>query len=126
MSTEQETFEGWAILELMGHRRLAGYVREVELAGHGVLRLEVPKHELQDTGTCARADAGEGAPADVEATQFYSPAALYCLTPTTEEIARALAARSRPQPVQQWELPPARVYVPDEADVEEPGDEPPF
>ena len=39
-TTQAAPFEGWAILELMGHRRLAGYVREVELAGAGVLRLD--------------------------------------------------------------------------------------
>ncbi len=91
--TEKETsFEGWAILELMGHRRLAGYVTETEIAGAGVLRLDVP-----------------GAEEDAEpfATQFYAPSALYCLTPTTEEIVRAVAARTRPAPVQRWELPSA-------------------
>lgn len=82
------TFEGWAVLELMGHRRLGGYVTEVELAGKGMLRIDVPG---------ARASA----------TQFYSPAALYCLTPTTEEVARALAARAQPEPVHRWELPVA-------------------
>ena len=89
--SEQEngTFEGWAILELMGHRRLAGYVKEVELAGAGVLRLDVP---------------GEGD--ETSATQFYAPSALYCLTPVSEETARAVAARSRPRPVHRWELPP--------------------
>ena len=89
--TTADKFEGWAILELMGHRRLAGYVREQEIAGTGMLRIDVP---------------GE---AGYVATQFYSPAALYCLTPTTEEIARAVAKRAQPEPVQRWELPPARV-----------------
>lgn len=80
-------FAQWAIIELMGHRRLAGYLTEQEIAGRGFLRLEVP-----------------GQPA---ATQFYSPAAVYCLTPTTEDIARAVAKGSRPEPVQRWELPAA-------------------
>lgn len=84
---ERAPYEGWSILELLGHRRLAGYVHEEEIAGHGMLRIEIP---------------GEGA--QVEATQFYSPAALYCLTPTTEEIARAVAKQSHPEPVQPWEL----------------------
>jgi hypothetical protein len=33
MDDQRDTFEGWAIVELMGHRRLGGYVRETELAG---------------------------------------------------------------------------------------------
>jgi len=80
-------FEGWAIVELMGHRRLGGFVTEVEVAGTAMLRVDVP------------------AQLGVEATQFYSAAALYCLTPTTEAMARAAAASARVEPVHRWELP---------------------
>jgi len=37
-----EKFEGWCVLELMGHRRLAGYVSEQEIAGADMLRIDVP------------------------------------------------------------------------------------
>lgn len=83
-----ESFEGWAICELMGHRRLAGYVREVSMFGTSMLRLDVPS-----------------ADGDTRATQFYSGAAVFCITPTTEEIARAMAKSEQPTPVQRWELP---------------------
>lgn len=111
MAESSDAFEGWAILELMGHRRLAGYVREQEIAGAGMLRLDI--HD-QD---------GE------VVTQFYSPAALYCLTPTTEEIARKLGERLRPAPVQRYELAPVRPAGPDDErddldDDEGDGDEP--
>lgn len=124
MSATNSTYAGWAILELMGHRRLAGYVREVELAGQGMLRLDIPEH-ASAVCTCG-SDQPEGtdhehhqhdcmlfadpaaAPADVTATQFYSPSALYCMTPTTEAIARALAQRTKPEPAHQWELPAPR------------------
>ena len=109
----EERFEGWAILELMGHRRLAGYVREVELAGSGMLRLDVPDEEDGDK-TCEECGANsadgcicEPALGPVQATQFYSPSAVYCLTPTTEQLARDVARRARPQPVTRFELPPA-------------------
>jgi hypothetical protein len=90
----EDHFEGWAILELMGHRRLGGYVTETELAGQGVLRLDVPRPLPWQHG--------EG---PWVATQFYSPSALYCLTPTSEDAARVVAAHSQPTPVQRWELP---------------------
>lgn len=90
MTAEGKLFEGWAILELMGHRRLGGYVTEVTLAGAGMLRIDIPELVLGETTHAA-------------ATQFYPPASLYALTPTTEEIARAV--RSRPEPVHAWELP---------------------
>lgn len=70
-----ETFAGWAILELMGHRRLAGHVREVTLAGAGFIRLDVY----------------EGDATEAAVTQFYPPSSVYCLTPTTEEAARKAA-----------------------------------
>jgi hypothetical protein len=37
-------------------------------------------------------------------TQLYSPSAVYCITPTTEEIARAVAAQNQPSPVHLFEL----------------------
>lgn len=104
MNVSDTPFADWAILEMMGHRRLAGYVTETEIAGHGMLRLDVPY-----------SSAGEGAP--WLATQFYAPSALYCLTPTTEATARAVAAFNQPTPVQQWELAAAHDASP--ADVDE-------
>lgn len=87
--TEQavDGFAEWAIVELMGHRRLAGYLSAVEIAGKGFLRLDIP-----------------GEPA---ATQLYNPAAVYAITPTSELTARRVAALSQPAPVQRWELSPA-------------------
>lgn len=84
----ESKFEGWAILELMGHRRLGGFVSEATLAGGAFLRIDVP------------AEAEGTKPA----TQFYSPSSVYCLTPTTEETARAVAKLAQPAPVQRWEL----------------------
>lgn len=113
---------GWAILELMGHRRLAGYVSEQEIAGAAFIRVDVP-----GTGPCQRCSgqgglqevdldrrpvytedpcgACGGLGAAVHATQYYSAAAVYCITPTTEAMARAVAIRNIPAPVQRWELP---------------------
>ena len=98
----------WAILELMGHRRLAGHLTEQEIAGHGFLRIDVPDGEK------------------MLATQFYSPSAVYAITPTTEEIARRVAATAKPAPVQEWELAkalPAPEGYPDEEEDEEGDDD---
>lgn len=92
MSEKTEAFDGWAILELMGHRRLGGRVSEQVIAGAAFLRIDIPGPE-------------PGAVASVIATQFYSAAAIYAITPTTEEVARAVASRNQPAPVQRWELP---------------------
>ena len=97
-------YDGWAILELMGHRKLGGYVRVVELAGAPFVRIDIPP---------------EGASG--QATQLYSPGAVYAITPTTEETARALARGVVVAPITRWELPALREAAPEtEA---EPGDE---
>lgn len=91
MSGEKPAFEGWAVLELMGHRKLGGLLSEAVVGGASFIRIDVP--------------AEEGQPG---ATQFYSPASVYCITPCTEETARGLARGQRPAPVQRYELLPAK------------------
>lgn len=91
MSEENHGFTGWMILELMGHRRLFGLVSEQEIAGASFLRVDV--YRGQEEKACA--------------TQFYSASAVYCMTPTTEDLARQMAAQAVPQPVSRFELPPA-------------------
>lgn len=88
-------YEGWAIVELMGHRRLGGYVQEASMYGATMLRIDVPAPP-------------DGATKD--ATQFYGGSAIFSVTPTSEETARRVAAIGQPAPVQHWELPqlPAR------------------
>lgn len=84
------SFAGWCILELLGHRRLAGYVRENQLAGHGFLRVDIP---------AAGTDPGR--------TQYVAPGSVYALHPVGEQTARRAATAWRPAPVQRWELPAA-------------------
>ena len=98
MSNVIEGTVGWAIVELMGRRRLAGRVTEVVKFGATMLRLDVPHDPPRK--------AAEGAE-EFAATQYYWGGALYCVTMTTEAMARAVVAR-RPeehQPVSRWELP---------------------
>lgn len=137
----------WAILELLGHRRLAGRVSEVTLAGTTMLRLDVPSVcegptarwcPLHGDCTCTHGDDGGRAiddPAcplhaeasrhgeEFSATQFYGGGSVYCLTPTTEMMARAVAVRSRPEPVARYELDPPRRPVVVEADSDEEDEE---
>lgn len=85
--SETLIFEQWAILELMGHVKLAGRVTEEEHFGAKLGRIDIP-----------RADGGF-------TTQFFGGGSVYRLTPTTEEIARHIAQNNQPRPVQVWELP---------------------
>ncbi len=42
MTETKEGFAQWVILELMGHRKLAGYLTEQEIGGGAFLRLDIP------------------------------------------------------------------------------------
>lgn len=90
MSESSIPFEGWGILELMGHVRLAGRITEETHFGACLGRIDVPK----DNGFT---------------TQYFSGGSIYRLTPTTEEIARSVAANNQPEPVHRWELPAPRI-----------------
>lgn len=86
----EQKFDEWVILELMGHRKLAGRVTEQTIGSASFIRIDVP------------GDNGE------IATQFYNPSAVYAMTPCSEELARAVAENNAPRPVTRYELPPAR------------------
>jgi len=79
----------WAIVELMGHVRMAGRVTEEERFGSKLGRVDVPRTD----GTFS--------------THYFGGGSVYRLSPTTEEIARAVAAHNQPQPVHSWEMPKA-------------------
>ena len=88
MKDTENGIDGWAILELMGHRRLGGRVSEATIAGGAFIRIDMPHPNEAGIFT---------------ASQLYSPAAVYAITPTTEEIACAIA-RGAPEPVSRWDL----------------------
>ena len=68
-----DAYRGWAIVELMGHRRRAGEVREVEQFGARLLRIDIPTKD------------------GVGVTEFYGGGAIYALRPCDEDLARRTA-----------------------------------
>lgn len=83
----EKLFSGWAIVELMGHVRIAGRVSEEEHFGAKLGRIDIPDPQ------------GDGF-----TTQFFGGGSVYRLTPATEEIARKVAQSSQPEPVYAWDL----------------------
>lgn len=107
MTTETTQFEGWCIIEQMGHKRMAGYVSEQVIGGHSFIRVDVP--------------GPNGEPA---ATQFITGQTIYAITPCTEDIARKVALNCQPSPVTLWDLkapalPAARIDHDDEDDFDD-------
>lgn len=99
----------WAVVDLLGHVRLAGWLTEEERFGSKMGRLEMP---MPDGATM---------------TRWFGGGSVYSISAVTEDVVRAIA-RTNPPPVTPYDVralvqsvlpPPAR-----ENDVEEPdGDE---
>jgi len=87
-------FEEWAIVEVMGHLKLAGLVTEEARFGTNMCRVDVYP-----------GDATEPA-----MTRYFSGASLYGVTVTDEATARAYAAETMEdiQPIARWQLPALR------------------
>ena len=78
----------WAIVELMGHKVVAGQVSKSEMLGKPMLRVDVPATSTYPGFT-----------------QFYGDDAIYCVTFVSDEVARLTAEQSKVNPVS--------VYVPE-------------
>lgn len=81
-----EAFDSWALVELMGHQRIAGRVTEAEIGGCKFVRVDVPETE--------------GRPA---MTKYLGPSSIYAITPMSEETGRATASRIDPAPIQHYD-----------------------
>lgn len=97
MGSENATFSGWAIVEIMGHSKEIGFVTTEYFGGPALFRIDQPSlgprtHELTraqwindklcDVGT--RVERGE-LPGK---TTYVGPSAIFRLTPCSEETAR--------------------------------------
>lgn len=112
MSTEQKDagkMEFWAIVEQMGHRKLAGHVTEVPM---GLLRIDVPEVRYQYS-------TGYGDERKIEDrtiaayTTFIGPSTIYAITPCTEEVAKAAARRFCAKPLEIYDIQPvSRLALP--------------
>ena len=85
---DQPKFDHWAIVEIMGHQKYAGRVTEQAIAGSALLRIDIP--------------AGKTQPAF---TKLFNVSSVYALTPTTEELATAVAAELSHAPIGIYDLP---------------------
>lgn len=92
----------WAVVELMGHVRLAGRLSEVERFGGKLARLDVP----QADGSFV--------------TQFFGAAGVYRITFVSEAVARHVAKGTSAAPVQPWDFPKALNSPADPLDREPP------
>lgn len=88
LKVQQAAFEAWAIVEIMGHQTYAGRVSEQVVGGTSFVRVDIPDVDGQPGFT-----------------KLFGGDWIYCITPTTEPIARSMAQRYTQRPVQVYDLP---------------------
>jgi hypothetical protein len=84
---QDEKFEIWALVELMGRQRIAGKVTEQTIAGAGFLRCDVPETKKNPAFT-----------------RFIAPGSVYAINPITEEVARQYAETLQVKPIDSWDI----------------------
>ena len=108
METEQAKFEGWAIVEMMGHQREIGFVTTQAFGQAVMFRIdtpELPEREFVLTTPEYVADAWTPSGAKVKRaasparSRLVSPGALYAINPCTEETARTAIERTSQRPL---------------------------
>ena len=82
---KNEKFNQWAIVEIMGHQRLAGQVTEEAIGGTSFVRVDVPGTNNQQAFT-----------------KLLGSSAIYAITIVDEETARLAASEIRSQPLDEW------------------------
>lgn len=90
MNQEHEKPAGmWAVVEIFGHQRIAGFLTEQVIAGQGFIRVDVPEIPAQ---------VGGDGPIAAH-TKMFGPGAIYGINPVDEAIATAAARNIRHAPV---------------------------
>lgn len=86
MPEQTSGIDMWGIAEVMGHRKFAGHITEQVIGGAALVRVDVPEVVVQ---------TGYGDPPTFKTVPSYSKlvgvGSIYCITPTTEEVARRAA-----------------------------------
>ena len=79
--------ETYCLLELMGHQKVAGLLTETTIAGKGMLRVDIPNEKGQTIHT-----------------RFYSPDAVYSISPVDRQICIGIAVKCNVRPVTIYDL----------------------
>lgn len=104
-TTTTEKFGEWALVEIMGHRKFAGYVTEQTLGGASFVRVDVPEVTrdvrqyvplLGHQKTSAQTIPGY--------SKLFGAGSIYCISPVTEQVARQLATEICQLPLQEFDV----------------------
>jgi hypothetical protein len=104
MNDSERGFDSWAIVEVMGFKKLAGHVTEQQVAGASLLRVDVPECVTGQVTVPAY-------------SKLIGVGSIYMITPTDEATARkaanVLAHQNDPLPIY---IPPEQKQLPSAAE----------
>jgi hypothetical protein len=102
MAENQADFSGWAIVEIFGHQRYAGFVTTAAFGQAVLFRVDVPPLEERERVTkhYGYDDDGKSIPAGSTVketavqgyTKYFGPGAIYGMTPCTQAVAEEAVA----------------------------------
>lgn len=95
------SIETWAILEIFGHSKFAGFVRTVPLGSYVMFRIDVPEVTYQSAERYGGPLVDKKIP---PFTKYFSPGSVFALTPCTKETAEAAMKSWRSEPINYFEL----------------------
>lgn len=107
-------FEGWAILEIFGHQRYAGYVTTQTFGTAAMFRLDVPALAAREKitkrpgyfdGTYVPAGSLVKEGAVQGYTKLFGIASIYTMTPCTEEAALNAVEEIQLRPLMEVQIP---------------------
>ncbi len=129
---KQANFDGWAIVDVMGHQRYVGYVT-TEAYGQAVLfRIDVPElaerervtkqpgyidHRYVPAGTTVKEGAVSGY------TKLVGSGSIYTITPCTKEAALRAVEEAQARPLMEVRLPEGHAILPAAEGLHADGDE---
>ncbi len=112
---QQAKFDGWAIVDVLGHQRYVGYVT-TEAYGQAVLfRIDVPALEARERVTKQPGYVGDGyCPAGTTVkegaiegyTKLIGSGSIYAITPCTQDAALKAVDEMQRRPLMSVKLPP--------------------
>jgi hypothetical protein len=101
MEEHKQTVDFWAIVELMGHQRIAGHVTEQQIGGTNMIRVDVP--------AVGKLSAF---------TKFFGAAAIYAITPCDQATATAAAGHFIARSISEFVF-PSRPQLPGPTRIED-------
>jgi hypothetical protein len=121
MDTEQAKFDGWAVVDILGHQRFVGYVTTQAFGAAVMFRIDVPALEPRDRVTKSPEYVGHNyVPAGTTVkegpvdgySKLVGAGSIYMITPCTEAAALVAVEKLQPRPLLSVDLPAGTLALP--------------